>query len=206
MKKVLFSFIAVSGLVLTAMSVHAQTSTQPALKIGVFDIDEMVQQMPGYATVDSMVQIYQRDSLAAEYQFYNSEYHRLDSTYKADSAAGKPQTILNLEAQQKQQVGINIVYWQQIYQNKTDQKTAELAQPLYEQVINAYKKVLDAKKYTLILKPNAIERGTNPLVVDNLFIPVAKELKINLSPELGGGQDQTQQTPDQKSGTTKPKQ
>src|SRR5487761_2165703 len=103
MKKVLYSFIAVSGMLFTAMSVQAQTSSQPQLKIGVFDIDEMVQAMPGYAAVDSMVQIYQRDSLAAEYQFYNSEYRRLDSTFKADSASGKPQTILNLEAQQKQQ-------------------------------------------------------------------------------------------------------
>ena len=39
-----------------------------SLKVGVFDIDLMVQAMPGYRIVDSLVQIYEADSLGAEYQ------------------------------------------------------------------------------------------------------------------------------------------
>ena len=77
-------------------------------------------------------------------------------------------------------MAINIVYWQQIAQNKSDNKRGQLAQPLYEVVANAYKKVLDTRKYTLILKPNSYELGSQ---IDNLFITVAKELKLTSLPQ-----------------------
>jgi hypothetical protein len=57
-------------------------------KIGVFDIGIMVQAMPGYHFVDSLMEIYDRDSLGALRNYYESEYQRLDSTYKSDSAQG----------------------------------------------------------------------------------------------------------------------
>ncbi len=195
-------------MVLTCAAISMVTNTVKAqtMKVGVFDIDAMVQSMPGYGRVDSLVQIYERDSLAAEYDFYQSEYKRLDSTYKLDSATNKAKSVLDVIQQQRQQVAVNLIYWQQISQQKVQNKTGELAQPLYEQVVNAYKKVLDAKKYTLILKPNAIERGTAPTSlqggVDNIFQAVAKELKIPLAPELGGGQDQPDNTQQQQ--PTKP--
>ena len=97
---------------------------------------------------------------------------------------------------QRQQMGMNIVYWQQIAQQKSDNKRGMLAQHLYEAVANAYKKVLDARKYTLILKPNTFELGSQ---VENVFLYVAKELKVQLPQELGGGQpipeDQPAKTP-----------
>lgn len=190
MKKVFFSLLAVVGLLLAgANTTKAQTQQQP-LKIGVFDIEMMVQAMPGYGTVDSLTQIYQRDSLAAEYDFFLSENKRLDSTYKADSAAGKSKAVLDMEKGQRQQVMMQIVYWQQYSQQKLDYKRAMLAQPLYEKVIGAYQKVLEAKKYTLVLKPGTIERGTANSVVGNVFEDVCKELKIPLPQELGGGQQE----------------
>lgn len=196
MKKVLFSLLAVTGMLL-ASSGSAQAQQQ-GLKIGVFDIEIMMQVMPGYRAVDSLVRFYESDSLAAEYQFYQSEYQRIDSTYKLDSAAGKAKNILDMQKQQRQQVAMQLVYWQQIAQNKSDQKRAILAQPLYEKVVTAYKKVLDTKKYTLILKPNTFEAGT---VVDNIFELVAKELKIPLPRELGGmgaGADEEEERPQPK--------
>src|SRR5947208_14174462 len=62
-----------------------QTSQAQQLKGGVFDLDMMVQLMPGYSTVDSLVQAYVKDSLNPQYEIYLSEFRRLDSTYKADS-------------------------------------------------------------------------------------------------------------------------
>lgn len=189
MKKAFLVVLVIAGALMTA-DVNAQQ-----MKIGVFDLDLMVQAMPKYRAVDSMLQRYERDSLANEYEFYNTEYKRLDSTYKADSAAGKSKTVLDLMQQQRQQVALNIVYWQQIAQNKTEQKRAVLAQPLYEQVANAYKKVLDARKYTLILKPNTFELGSQ---IENIFPYVARELKIQLPAELGGGQPIEDDEPAQK--------
>lgn len=168
-----------------ALAGFVQQANGQQMKIGVFDLDLMVQAMPGYRAVDSSLQIYERDSLSAEYEFYNTEYKRLDSTYSADSAASKAKSVLDLIKQQRQQVAMNIIYWQQIAQNKIEQKRAIMAQPLYEKVANAYKKVLDTRKYTLILKPNTFELGSN---IENIFPYVARELKIELPAELGGGQ------------------
>lgn len=189
MKKVFFSLLVVVA-VLFAGKADAQ------VKVGVFDIDYMVQAMPGYAAVDSMVQIYQRDSLGTEYQILNNEYRRLDSTWKADSAAGKSKAVLDYSNNQRQQVGVKLVYWQQYAQQKSNAKTGQLAQPLYEKVVDAYKKVLATKKYTIILKPQTYEAG---FPIDNLFVSVAKELKLTELPQelLVLGDD-----PDAKPGTT----
>jgi Skp family chaperone for outer membrane proteins len=181
MKKILFSVFALMMLFFVAEKAGAQTQ----LKIGVFDIDMMVQAMPDYKAVDSLLQIYDRDSLASEYGIYQSEFARLDSTFKADSAAGKSASVLNYTSEQRKQMGMNIVYWQQIAQQKITNKRGILAQPLYGEVANAYKKVLDARKYTLILKPNTYELGSQ---VENVFLYVARELKVQLPGELGGGQ------------------
>ena len=161
-----------------------KTHAQSPIKIGVFDVDLMVQAMPGYKIVDSLVQIYNTDSLGAEYEIYQNEFQRLDSTFKADSAAKKSATVLSYTNNQRRQVGLNLVYWQQIAQQKSDNKRATLAHPLYLAVAGAFKKVLDARKYTLILKPNTYELGSQ---VENIFPFVAKELNIQLPGELGGG-------------------
>ncbi|HUS03546.1 MAG TPA: OmpH family outer membrane protein [Chitinophagaceae bacterium] len=180
MKKVL-SIFTLSILFFSGEKVYAQ---QPQLKIGVFDLDLMVQAMPGYKIVDSLVQVYNTDSLGAEYEIYQNEFHRLDSTFKADSAARKSAAILNFTSNQRRQVGMNLLYWQQIGQQKSDNKRGMLAQPLFLAVANAYKKVLAARKYTLILKPNTYELGSP---VENVFPFVAKELNVQLPAELGGG-------------------
>jgi Skp family chaperone for outer membrane proteins len=179
MKKVFFSMLVLTAVLFGGEKVQAQQ-----LKIGVFDMDVMVQVLPGYRAVDSLVQLYDRDSLSSEYEVYMTEYQRLDSTYKTDSAlvaqGKKSKALLDYTANERQKMGMNLAYWQQISQQKEDNKRAQLAQPLYEQVAAAYKKVLDAKKYSLILKPQTIELGSN---VDNLFISVAKELKLTALPQ-----------------------
>jgi Skp family chaperone for outer membrane proteins len=179
MKKKLLPLFACIVLVFSASQSNAQT-----MKVGVFDIDLMVQAMPGYHIVDSMMQIYEADSLGIEYQYYQMEYQRLDSTYKADSvlvAKGqKPKALLDFTATERRKMALNIVYWQQIAQNKSNNKRGQLAQPLYAAVATAYKKVLARKKYTLILKPQTYEAG---FAIDNIFISTARELKLDSLPQ-----------------------
>ena len=198
MKKVFFSFMLSAAILAAFNTLKAQQ-----FKAAVFDIDLMVQAMPGYAKVDSLTRQYEVDSLGAEYQIYNNEYHRLDSTYKADSTAGKAKTVLDYTAKQRQQVAMNLIYWQQIAQNKSDQKRGQLAQPLYEQVATAYKKILDAKKYSIVLKPQSYEIG---FPIDNLFISVAKELKLAELPQqlLMVGDDPDAKQQGTTGGTSKP--
>lgn len=180
--------------------VEGQELTAQSLKVGVFDIDLMVQAMPGYHAVDSLVQIYEADSLAVELQYNQIEFQRLDSTYKADSAlvatGKKPKALLDFTTEQRRKMGLNLVYWQQIAQNKSNNKRSQLARPLYEAVTNAYKKVLARKKYTIILKPQTYEAGFS---IDNLFISVARELKLSGLPQelvyLGEDPDASKQPP-----------
>ncbi|MFI5133124.1 MAG: OmpH family outer membrane protein [Chitinophagales bacterium] len=179
MKKTFFLTLAFIAFLFAGTNANAQQ-----LKVGVFDLDLMVQAMPGYHNVDSLLQIYEADSLGAEYQYYQNEYHRLDSTYKADSvlvAQGKKlKTLLDMTAADRQKIALNLVYWQQIAQNKSNNKRNQLAQPLYTVVASAYKKILEKKKYTLILKPQTFELG---FPIDNIFIAVAKELKLTSLPQ-----------------------
>ena len=206
MKKVLpFAFIFIASLLL---STNARSQT---FKAGVFDIGIMVQAMPGYVIVDSLMQIYDRDSLGSLREYYEAEFQRLDSTYKADSiqvAAGKKtKTILDMVYAERQKAMINIVYWQQIAQNKSNEKRGLLSQGLYNQVVNAYKKVLARKKYTLVLKPQTYEGGFK---IDNVFIAVARELKLTELPQdllyLGDDPDPVKpQTTTPKPPATKPK-
>lgn len=174
MKKKLLTMLIYSICMLTAANTNAQS-----IKVGVFDMDVMVQAMPGYRMVDSLIRIYEADSLAIEYQYYQNEYQRLDSTYKADSVlvvtGKKPKALLDFTTEERRKTALNILYWQQIAQNKSSNKRNQLAQPLYTAVVDAYKKVLARKKYTLILRPQTYEAG---FTIDNIFIAVAKELKL----------------------------
>ena len=206
MKKIL-SF-ALSFTALLFLSVNARSQT---LKIGVFDIDVMVQAMPGYHNVDSLMQIFDRDSLGSLREYYESEYKRLDSTYKSDSAqvatGKKSKAILDMVYADRQKAMINIIYWQQIAQNKSNEKRGVLSQGMYDQVVNAYKKVLARKKYTLVLKPQTYEGGFK---IDNIFIAVARELKLTELPQnlimLGDDPDPAPVKPTtQKPPVTKPK-
>jgi Skp family chaperone for outer membrane proteins len=205
MKKIVsFAFIFTVSLLL---SVSARSQT---LKVGVFDIGIMVQAMPGYVVVDSLMEIYDRDSLGSLREYYESEYQRLDSTYKADSALGaagkKSKAIVDMVYADRQKAMINIVYWQQIAQNKSNEKRNVLSQGIYNLVVNAYKKVLARKKYTLVLKPQTYEGGFK---IDNIFIAVARELKLTELPQnllyLGDDPDPVKPPTTQKPPATKPK-
>lgn len=170
MKKVLFVVLVFAGNFFATNDVNAQAG-----KIGVFDIDIAVSNMPGYRQVDSLLALYQQDSLRSEYDFAVKEYNRLDSNYKADSAAKKSATVLNYQRDQRSQVATTIVYWQQISQQKTEQKRQVLAGPLFERVLGAYSKVLQANNYLVVLKPNSYEMGSK---VDNVFEKVFREMKL----------------------------
>ena len=187
MKKILFAVFSAVLFMLAGENIKAQT-----LKVGVFDIDLMVQAMPAYRMVDSLMQIYVDDSLATERLINEMEFARLDSQYKIDSAlfaqGKKTKAMFDFTTEKRREVGLNLVYWEQIRQNKSNNKRAQLAQPLYGVVINAYKKILDKKKYTLILKPQTYEAG---FAIDNIFLSVARELKLTELPQqlVGIGND-----------------
>jgi Skp family chaperone for outer membrane proteins len=203
MRKILLSLFVCFALICAN-----QAATAQGFKVGVFDIGLMVQALPDYSKVDSLMQIYERDSLGAEYQYYQLEFARLDSIVRVDSAAVAQNKltkgIYDRFVEDKRKMGLNLVYWQQIAQNKSNAKRNQYAQPLIAVVSSAYKKVLDRKKYTLVLKPETYEAG---FAIDNIFIAVARELKMQSLPQellfLGDDPD-APKTPAKPGTTTKP--
>ncbi len=168
-------------LLLLSASMHAFSQNE-SFKVGVFDVDIMVQAMPSYhSSVDSVLQLYAKDSLSQEYDYYQQEYARVDSGYKVDSAAKKPQAILDIKDRQRQELAFTLINFQRIAEAKIERKRVVLSQPLYDKVMNAYRKVMAEKKYTLIVKPNTYEVLSH---VENVFVPVAAVLKIKLPREL----------------------
>ena len=204
MKKVLFVMLSFAGSFIAADNANAQAGA----KIGVFDIDLAVQGMPGYRRVDSLLAIYQQDSLRGDYDFAVKEYNRLDSNYKADSAAKKSSSVLNYLKEQRSQVAGTIVNFQQLAQQRVEQKRQELAAPLIERVLGAYGRVLKANNYLIVLKPNTYEMGVNP---ENVFEKVFREMKLPVPDQLrtqGPAQEQQpagqSSAPAPRSGTARP--
>ena len=177
MKKVFFVVLAIAGSLFAVNDASAQ-------RVGVFDMDIMVQAMPGYRAVDSLVQMFERDSLGAEYDYSMRDYNILDSTFKRDSADKKPASVLNYVKDRKNQVAAKIIYWQQYSQQQSENKRQMLAGPLYQKVFEAYRKVLETNNYLIILKPGSFELGSK---VENIFEKVASVLKIPLPEQLRSG-------------------
>ena len=159
-----------------------EVNVSAQFKVGVFDLDIMVQVLPEYRhSVDSLLQVYTDDSLAQEFEFYQQEYKKIDSTFKIDSVLKKSKSILDFKNSQRQQIALTIINFEKIAEVKINRKRALLSKPLYEKVFAAYKKVQSESKFNLILKPNSYELLSN---VENVFVFVAKELRIKLPQEL----------------------
>lgn len=180
MKKTFIGILMAAAIIFTGTKGHTQV-----FKIGVFDVDAMVTAMPAYAVVDSLLTVYQRDSLAAEYEIYVNEYQRLDSMLKFVDTPGVKtgavkETKLKYDYDQKMRVYTTLVNWREIAQRKLANKKGILSQDLYRQVTTSYQKILKLKGYALVLKPGSYEYGTR---IDNLFISVAKDIKLTSLPQ-----------------------
>jgi Skp family chaperone for outer membrane proteins len=81
MKKLLVVAVALVGFMLAGTNKAAAQN-----KFGYFNLEYLVSQMPGISKVDTLMAIFEQDSLNPEYQFELDELKRSDSTLKADSA------------------------------------------------------------------------------------------------------------------------
>ena len=162
---------------------YAQSPYSKQNKIAVFDIDLMVQALPEYKIVDGLVLIYSpAESNAKEYvEIFQKERQRIDSiSLQANKHSGTERLkFLDSINNMKNQIDQSIVY----YRIKAKQEDSiihrRLAGPLYEKVKAIADKIISQNKYDIILKPDALKQGDN---FDNMFILVAKELKLTSLP------------------------
>ncbi|ANI90491.1 hypothetical protein A9P82_15060 [Arachidicoccus ginsenosidimutans] len=182
--------MAIAALGFAANKVQAQTT--PALKIGVFDIDQVTQYVmqsspDEYKALQAKMESYQRDSLGPQRDNYELQYRRADSTYQADSLAKKPKATLDYERGQVQQLYLTLANWSNTVQQASQNKYGELTRPYYEKVGASYKKVVAASKVNLVLSPQAIFDVPDSKVLVNLNELVLKDLGVKLPTDSAAG-------------------
>lgn len=179
MKKITFALILMMICGIVVNKIDAQTNT---LKIGVFDMDQMVQSMPEFKTIiQPKLVAFQKDSLGAQKDQLDTLFTNARNTYNNDSLAKKSVTIVSYDRQQLEYLYSQEVNWEQYVQQATQQKYAEVAKPTYDKVIASYKKVLANTKVTLVLKPTAVQDVVGWKAAVNLFELVAKDLGVKLN-------------------------
>lgn len=168
------------SMLVAACCCFTETLYAQQLKVAVFDIDSMVHALPEYAIVDSLMEIYE-GTIKADYQTLLDEYKKLDSVFKhtRDYPDEKYMKFLDSIDERIKQIQISLIYWQPMIEQKKKDRRRTFAEPLYQRVNAAFMKVINETKYDLILKPKDVELGSN---LDNLFIPVAKELHLSSLP------------------------
>lgn len=146
-----------------------------SLRIAVFDIDSMVHALPEYKVVDSLVMCYEIDTIPTDYKILQQELVRLDRFFLNYRDQSHDRKFDDSIGALRQKIELSIIYWKQNSEHATNERKRRLAEPLYQKVNAAFKKIISEKHYDLILKSGSIEFGDN---VDNLFIPVARKLKL----------------------------
>jgi outer membrane protein len=145
-------------------------------KFGYFDLEYVVSLMPGVEKVDSLLYVFEKDSLAPEYKFELEELQRVDSTLKADSAK-MPARLYQQRQQEQAQRYVKLQNWQQYSQQVMQGKQQELMGPYLNKVLEAFRAVVTENKYTYVFKQESLWDAPP---ADNLIPLVAKKLGLKL--------------------------
>jgi len=162
---------------LIATLVVAGSASAQTPKIGYIRIDDMVSFMPEVEKIDSLLKIYQSDSLAEEYKSLVDLYQFKDSTYR-DTIRTKPAVRKQLE-EELPSLLYQLQNWQAISQQKIENKQGELLQPVYKKVYDAIKVVAKEKGYTHVYNKDVFLVAPEG---DDLLAAVAAKLKVKLPP------------------------
>jgi Skp family chaperone for outer membrane proteins len=192
MKKTLLVVLMAIGFVVASNTANAQQ------RLGYFDADAVLSLYPNLTKIDTLLYIYRTDSLGTEREIAASEFERLDSSIKKDSAKINPKVLEKMKTDRIQYY-IKLQSWQQYEQQAMQQKQQELLAPFYNQIMQALQVVINEGKYSYVFKKDVLWMAPP---ADNLIIPVAKKLGLKIPQQEGGGQ---QQPPTQGGGQPKPK-
>jgi outer membrane protein len=169
MKKISLLFVLAAGLF--AGSVQAQNKT------GYIRVDEMVAMMPDLKKIDTLMQVFQNDSLPRTYNYLLSSFQRYDSI--ANDTVRSPLVVRQDAAKQRANFLEELQNWQQSAQAIVENKQNILLQPVYEKVMNAVNEVAKEKGYSYVYNREALLVAPP---ADDLLPLVAAKLKVTLPP------------------------
>jgi outer membrane protein len=154
-------------------------STMAQTKFGYIRVDDVVALMPGTTKIDSLLELYQRDTIQPEYASVVEQYQFNDSLYR-DSLKTPPSVRAEI-AKKLPGLIYQIQNWQQISQQALEAKQNQLLAPIYTEVYAAIKAVAKEKGYTHVLNKEAFLVAPEG---DDMIVSVATKLKLKLPPQL----------------------
>jgi outer membrane protein len=157
-------------------------STMAQTKFGYIRVDDVVALMPGTGRIDSLLELYQRDTVQPEYASIVEQYQFNDSLYR-DSTKTPPSVRAEI-AKKLPGLIYQIQNWQQISQQAMEAKQNQLLAPIYTEVYAAIKAVAKEKGYTHVLNKEAFLVAPEG---DDMIVAVATKLKLKLPPQLQPG-------------------
>jgi outer membrane protein len=174
MKKLKVLVVALS-LILAGNVSMAQT------KIGYIDAETVLYLMPEVAKIDSLVQLYQRDTVGKEYMSLMQQYQYKDSIYRGDTANKLPPAVKEQYGKDIAQLTQTLQSWQQIAQEAIQGKQSQLLAPVMKKIQDAIQAVAKEKGYTYVVSREAVIVAPE---TDNLLQAVAKKLNVTVPPQL----------------------
>jgi outer membrane protein len=172
MKKLKMLAMAVV-LLIAGSGVNAQT------KIGYIDAETVLYLMPEVAKIDSMIQIYQRDTVGKEFNSLMATYQFKDSVYR--DSLKVPAAVREQTGKELAQLTQTLQNWQQIAQEAIQNKQSQLLAPVMRKIQDAIQAVAKEKGYTYVLSRESIIIAPD---ADNLLQAVAKKLNVTVPPQL----------------------
>jgi outer membrane protein len=154
-------------------------STMAQTKFGYIRVDDVVALMPGTAKIDSLLELYQRDTIQPEYASVVEQYQFNDSLYR--DSLKTPASVRAEIAKKLPGLIYQIQNWQQISQQAMEAKQNQLLAPIYTEVYAAIKAVAKEKGYTHVLNKEAFLVAPEG---DDMIVSVATKLKLKLPPQL----------------------
>jgi hypothetical protein len=174
MRRILFVCVAIMASALFTNKAQAQ------VKLGYFDEDKLLPFMPGIKKVDTLLALYQRDTLSVQYDTTYTAYKNFDSAYRKDSALLIGDKRLAAETRLNRYKG-QILYWNEYEKQRLRYKEAQLMFPYKRALSDALMAVLAENGYTLAVHVSQLSKYATPPLLDNLTIRVAMKLNIPLA-------------------------
>lgn len=166
--------VAAVCLVLVSNVSQAQT------KIGYIDAETVLYLMPDVAKIDSLMRIYQTDSIGREYTSLVQTYQYKDSVFR-DSAHPLPPAVKDQYQKDLFQLTQTLQGWQEIAQQAYQNKQNQLLAPVMRKINEAINAVAKEKGYTHVLSREALLVAPD---ADNLLQAVAKKLNVTVPAQL----------------------
>jgi hypothetical protein len=174
MRRILFVCVAVMA------SMLFTNHTQAQVKLGYFEEEKLLPFMPGVKKVDTLLALFQRDTLGVQYDTTYAAYKKFDSLYRRDSAILSPENRLVAETKLNRYKG-QILYWSEYEKQRLTYKEAELMFPYKRTLSDTLMAVINENGYTLAVHTSQLSKYATPPLLDNLTIRVAMKLHIPLA-------------------------